>query len=165
MKLLLLSGKTRRTGWVTLDGDPQVRPDIVRMLPPLALPLGSCQEIELCHGIGHFYKWEAEALLKEMYVALSPHGILTLEQPNLQWAAEVLAGVREAPAGLAPGQADMWPIYGDPNHRNPLHSIKWGWTPQTLKEALLAAGFQKVELQRAQHHVPERDFRIQAHKL
>lgn len=166
MKLLLLSGPDKRPGWTTLDANPVHRPDIVRTLPPLALETSSCEKIELSHGIGHFYLWEAKSLLKEMHLALTPNGTLILEQPNLLYAAQVLTGLKEPVEGAAEGQCDMWPLYGDPNHRDPLHGIKWGWTPETLIEALVEAGFERglISCVPAKYHMPERDFRLEAVK-
>lgn len=166
MRLLLLAGDMRRPGWKTLDANPVCGPDILRTLPPLAVEAGSCEEIELCHGIGHFFKWEAEALLHEIYLALAPGGMLTLEQPNLMYAARVLVGLEDPIPGTVPGQCDMWPLYGDPNHKDQLHGIKWGWTPETLTDALVVAGFKRewVRGAEARYHLPVRDFRLEAVK-
>lgn len=166
MRLILLSGRMHRSGWKTLDANPVNKADFTRTIPPLDIPDSSCEEIELCHGIGHFYKWDAEKLLKEIYTALVPGGRLTLEQPNLLYAAKVLTGLIKPGTGTAPGQCDMWALYGDPNHRDPLHGIRWGWTVETLTEALVAAGFRREQVKEypARFHMPERDFRLEAVK-
>lgn len=166
MKLLLLSGPIKREGWYTLDANPAFKADYVRPVPPLNMAPESLDEVELIHGISVFHKWEAEQLLRELYVALVPGGKLILEQPNIQFAAEVLAGTRPPIVGTDPGQSDMWVIYGDPGPREPLHCNKWGWTPKTLTDALVEAGFsaEGITEKPAQSHVPGRDFRIEVVK-
>ncbi len=166
MKLLLLSGAIRREGWRTLDADPAHHADYVRSIPPLNMPPESCEEIELCHGISHFFQWEAAQLLREAHAALISGGRLILEQPNLLFAAEVLTGARPRIPGTVEGQCDMWPIYGDPTRQETLYGHKWGWSPETLTRALVEAGFaaRNIWQTAALTHVPGRDFRIEAVK-
>ncbi len=165
--LTIAAGPDRRSGWKTLDANPANEPDFVASVPPLpeAVRLVSWDEIELIHGIEHFFAWDAAALLREIHEVLRPDGLLTLEQPNIEFCARVLLGLENLPYG-SPGQFDMWGLYGDPNHRNPLMGHHWGYTPRTLAEALIAAGFNrdKIVQQPARHHRPGRDFRIEARK-
>ena len=161
-KLMLCAGRTTRPGWVTLDANPNVGADIVATLPdfPTEVKNIEWESMELIHGIEHFYFWEAQTLLKNIYEILAPSGTLVLEQPNLEYAARVFCGLEEPPGGF--DQFCMWPIYGDPRHKDPLYSHLWGWTKKSLTEELVRAGFDSklIVEQRPQHHFPVRDFRV-----
>lgn len=170
MRLNIGSGKYGPAGWTTLDADPASGAHIIASIPPLPLSVtehsGEWQEVQMIHVLEHFYQWDAIDVLAEIYKILAVNGRLIIELPNLNFAASVLAGVTEAIKGAAPGQCDMWPIYGDPTHRNPLYVHRWGYTPQTLSAALESAGFaiDSISQAPAQYHVPERDFRMEAVK-
>ncbi len=145
-RLSIMAGVTgHREGWKTLDCKPGA--DYVALVPPLPREVRSQQwdEIELIHGIGQLYPWDGEALLKEIRAILKPDGVLILEQPNFVIASS----------------EPEW-TYGDPGPRDPLHMVKWGYSPQSLCELLSFCGFTRQELKPAQYHVPARDFRIEA---
>lgn len=163
-KLLLLAGASKPDGWVTLDANEKYKADITATVPPLPrMVQDTCwDEIALYHGIEHLYEWEAQWLLHECRQCLAPSGRLVLEQPNILFAAQVLLRLREPLPGTMPGQCDMWPLYGDPTHRDPGYVHRWGWTPSTLATACLTAGFSRVEVLPATAHWPERDFRVEA---
>jgi hypothetical protein len=164
-KLLLLAGAQRFPGYRTLDEDPHYGTDFVARIPPLPPLVRTTfwEEIALFHGIEHFYYWEAKKLLNQIYDCLCVGGTLVLEQPNIRVAAEVLTEMRE-PFTSTPGQSDMWPLYGDPTHENPLYCHKWGYTPESLAALLVLTGFKpnRITLKEAQSHIPGRDFRIEA---
>ena len=155
--------------WVTIDANPKSGATIIASVPPLPLEVHALKwkTIEMIHVLEHFFLWDAEALLKECHEVLEPGGRLVIECPNITFAAKVLCGVEPSIAGTAPGQCDMWPLYGDPNHRDPLMCHKWGWTPDTLRTALVQAGFGLCVHfnDPPQHHVgAPRDFRIEVIK-
>jgi SAM-dependent methyltransferase len=164
---MLCSGKTKREGWLTLDANAKCKPDYHHSLPgfPFSIEEQSWDEIELIHGIEHFYLWEARQLLKECYALLRPGGRLVLEQPNILYAAKVMAGLLVPPKG-AHGQFDMWPLYGDPNHKSSLFCHRWGYTPVTLAAELTTAGFDVDNITHlpARSHYKVRDFRMEAIK-
>ncbi len=161
MKLSIGAGVIRRGGWVHLDA---VGGDITAIIPPLpaAVTNRKWDEVEMIHVLEHFYPWDAAALLRDIRGILEPGGKLVIEVPNLRFACEVLAGVRSALDGMAPGQSDMWVLYGNPELLEPLQMHRWAYTPETLSAALRSAGFSRVDVLPAQYHVPERDFRIEA---
>lgn len=148
-RLILGAGMTRRDGWTTLDANPKLEPDIVAIFPPLPpeVHAKSWNEIEWIHGITSLYPWDAEAMLDEIHGVLESHGKLVLEQPDFVHARAKLE----------------W-VFGDPMSGNPLHMNKWGYTPISLSQMLRKAGFSRVSVLSAQHHLPERDFRIEAYR-
>lgn len=167
-RLSIGSGGDRREGWTRLDASKRGNPDIVATLPPLPAVVQEQKwhEIEAIHVIEHFYLWEARELLRQCFQCLATGGRLTLELPNIEFAAKALLGQVRPPRGMLPGQCDMWPLYGDPRHRDPLMCHKWGYTPRTLTHELIHAGFaaDHIQVLKAQHHVPVRDFRIEARR-
>ena len=74
-KLMLLSGRTRREGWKTLDAKGSV--DYLAIVPPLPEEVRAVKwdEIELIHGINVLYPWEAERLLREIAEVMAPGGV------------------------------------------------------------------------------------------
>lgn len=141
----------RRDGWVRLDANPSKAPDILATIPPLPSEVKSqtWDEIELIHGIGSFYPWEAEQLLQEIQSILEPGGKVVLEQPDA--------------TKCDPVSHPEW-LFGDPALREPMHMNRWAYTPQKLADLLMGIGFKRVELLSAQHHVPGRDFRMEAYR-
>lgn len=145
---MLLAGGTIRPGWKTLDAKGSV--DYLATIPPLPAEVKAVRwdAIELIHGIASFYPWDADKLLREIRSVLSPDGVLVLEQPDF-----ILA--------LQQGGRVEW-LFGDPEPRDPLHMVKWSYTPESLSDLLWRCGFRRVEVKPAVHHIPARDFRIEA---
>jgi SAM-dependent methyltransferase len=133
-----------------------VKPDILSELPPVPEACRGAEAFELIHVFEHFYKWDAEALLGQFFDLLRPGGELVIECPNILSAIETLGGRNGKPVD----QWGMWVLYGDPGRRNPFFGHRWGWTPDTLGDALSLAGFETIRTERPKHHVPERDFRL-----
>jgi len=147
-KLMIGAGVHRRHGWMVLDANPQAGGDYIATIPPLpdAVKAIKWDEIEWIHGITSLYPWDAETVLAELRSVLSPGGKLVLEQPHFHQAKERLE----------------W-IFGDAaSFKNPLLMNRWAYTPESLVNALRVAGFGSCEILPAQHHKPERDFRIEA---
>lgn len=147
---MLCAGRTWREGWTRIDANPKMEPDIVATIPPLPAEVTRqlWDEVELVHGIGTFYPWDAEQLLFEIRGVLSGNGKLILEQPNA-WNCS---------AALRP----EW-VFGDPTFRNPLHMNKWIYTPDTLTALLRQCGYSRIAEKPAEYHGgTERDFRIEA---
>src|ERR1043165_8190823 len=135
---MLCAGAIRREGWKTLDANPLFAPDYLASIPPLPDELKAEQwdEIEWIHGITSMYPWDAVEIIEEIRGVLAPGGKLVLEQPDLRYASRV-----------------EW-LFGDPSFRNPLHMNRWAYTPATLEAALRLAGFTRMKLLPARHHLP-----------
>jgi hypothetical protein len=80
---------------------------------------------------------------------LAPGGLLTLEQPDFR---KIVAGAKLE-----------W-IFGDPSLADPFHMNKWSYSPDSLTVLLAQSGFTCIDVLAARHHLPERDFRIEARK-
>lgn len=143
-RLQIGPGLFGKPGWKSLDADAG---DFIATIPPLpeSVKAQEWDEIEWIHGITSLYPWDAAAVLKEIRAVLAPGGKLVLEQPDFDKAKH----------------RPEW-IFGDPTLGNPLHMNRWAYVPETLIDLLEAAGFIQMDLMAAQHHRPERDFRIEA---
>jgi len=168
MKLTIGRGMYGKHGYTTLDANPNIGAAIVATVPPFPKEVtdhvGKWEEVEMIHFLEHLYQWDAAELLREIRGVLAVGGRVVIELPDISFAAAVLMGAKDRIPGTAAGQCDMWPIYGDPSERNPLYGHRWGYTPQTLREALETAGFKPegISQKPAQYHVPGRDFRMEA---
>lgn len=167
-RLLLGSGDWNWPGWVTVDANPNNHPHIVAVVPPLPRQVHDRKwdEVLMVHAIEHIAPWLALELCKEVYKCLQVGGKFILEQPNILYAAGVLLGIREPFAGAKPGQADMWPLYGNPETKDEWMLHRWGYTPDSMTAMLREAGFdsRNITIAPAEFHVPERDFRVVAVK-
>ena len=153
-RLILCSGHTGQPGWLTLDRNPECQPDILAAIPPLpaAVWARKWDEIEWIHGVGSLDPWQAHHVLAELHDVLAPEGKLVLEQPDLRRAAEAI--LRD--------DSLAWWMFGDPSHHDTGMMNRWAYTPETLKSALIGAGFTNIALLPAKYHSPSRDFRMEA---
>jgi SAM-dependent methyltransferase len=142
LKLHLGCGPEKRAGWVNVDVNPALQPDLVAAaydLPMLAD--GSCEVIEACHLFEHLTLTQAKRALGEWRRLLAPGGELRLELPNLDRCVALIGTELDGfDMGLLSlfGYPPAIDVEGEPQ----LH--KWGWTPTTLTQAMRAAGFGEV---------------------
>lgn len=124
---------------------------------PIPLANGCADELHAYHILEHVYAWEAPALVAEWARLLKPGGLLVLELPNL------LAGARNLLDGKG-DQMSMWPLYGDPQHKDPFMCHRWGYSPETA--AALLVGFKDIRHLPPQTHSArtDRDMRLEARK-
>lgn len=166
MRQLHIGIRERIHGAVSLDAAPGA--DIQASVPPLPDEVKAVQwdHIEAIHFLEHLWLWEARQLLRECYEVLAPGGVLVIECPDITFCARVLIGDIEPPAWAAPGQFDMWGLYGNPDYKDPLYGHHWGYSRRSLTAELVAVGFDesRISSPRAQYHHPPRDFRLEAIK-
>jgi predicted SAM-dependent methyltransferase len=153
-------GKKKKVGYLNVDVDVAVKPDIVVLLgPSLPFASGTFSLIEAYHVVEHVYPWVSSDIFKEFWRILKPGGKVAIECPNI----EAACGWLFQNSDYGPdSQMGMWAIYGDPNPENQLHMHKWGYTPVTLSACLKQAGFVGIKREVPETHVPARDFRMAA---
>ena len=161
MKVNIGCGPMVLDGWTNCD--IQVSPKAPR--PPeilcdvKSIPLeDECADVVMAlHLLEHFYQWEAPAVVQEWRRLLKPGGKLILELPNLEAACRnLLKGMKD--------QMSMWPLYGDPGHKDPYMCHRWGYTPKTVVKFLKQQGFKKIQILKPQTHGrrANRDMRVEA---
>jgi SAM-dependent methyltransferase len=155
-------GQKKKLGYLNVDVDVAVKPDMVVLLgPSLPFASGTFSLIEAYHVVEHVYPWVSSDIFKEFWRILKPGGKLAIECPNIEAACAWLC--QNSDYG-PDSQMGMWAIYGDPNPQNRLHMHKWGYTPVTLSACLKQAGFVGIKREVPETHVPARDFRMAALK-
>lgn len=148
-RLLLCSGPTSREGWRRLDANAKFSPDFLASIPPLPTDVAAVKwdVVELIHGITSFYPWDAEQVLMELRAVMADGGTLILEQPDA--------------SKCDPATYPEW-LFGNPQFKNPMHMNRWAYTPDRLTRLVNKCGFPIVRIFEAQHHNPQRDFRLEA---
>lgn len=152
VKLHLGCGKRKRKGWVNIDIDEKVEPDIVSDVKDLAMfEDESVDEIDCCHLFEHLTYSDAVSALKEWYRVLKKGGKLSLELPNFRRCVEILY---ENPNPFdwydekddVPQKYAMGGIYGwIPAIKKIFQLHKYGWTPRTLTVELRKVGFTEIK--------------------
>lgn len=118
--------------------------------------------VEMIHFIEHLYHRDAVRLVTAVHDILEPGGVFVSEQPNIEYAAKALLGMVPAVQNPRPFH-DMFAFYGHQNG-NPYYQHLWGYTPQSMTEMLISAGFKQenIQIKPAVYHWPWRDFRVEA---
>lgn len=172
MKINFACGRRVLDGWFNIDAvrspraprDPELLHAVTfhadgSVASPVPLPDACADELMAMHIVEHVYAWEAPGLVAEWRRLLKPGGLLVVECPDIVKAARnLLAGMSD--------QMAMWPLYGDPGHRDVYMTHRWGYTPKTLAALLAGAGFTDIRHLPPQRNggLNERDMRMEARK-
>ena len=145
VRLYVGCGSDRRPGWVCVDANADLKPDVVAVADKLHMFEDECAEIiEACHLFEHLMIDEARAALREWWRVLAPGGELMLELPNLRRCLETM-GRHKDNYGYDISLVGIFGWPPDVRAEGIWQMHKWGWTPETLTEELLAAGFTTVQ--------------------
>ena len=145
VKLHLGCGKDKRTGWINVDAQAELAPDLVASVDALpTIPDASVDVIEANHLFEHLTLATARRALAEWARVLKPGGELYLELPDLEACIRIL-GKHHDKHGIDLGLIGIygWPPDIEAEGVPQMH--KWGWTRATLSQELRVAGFGEVE--------------------
>lgn len=131
MRLDIGCGTFKREGFVGVDIEPTVKPDICA--PMWDIPLGDSEvdEIYSSHALEHLAKAEVVPTLTEWRRILKAGGVATIEVPDLRWCCE----------NWLFRQSNDWhmdTIFGNQEHPGEFH--KTGFTPAIMEQYLKQAG-------------------------
>ena len=131
---------------VRLDIDPETKPDIVADMVDMG-PIGPFGVVYTSHAIEHLYPHDVQKALREFLRVLLPGGFAMVIVPDLEGVKLTDGVLYECPDGPITAM-DM--IYGHVGtlQNNPHMAHHCGFVGETLKAALLDAGFQSVEIKR-----------------
>lgn len=145
IKLHLGCGEEKREGWINIDINKKVDPDLAADVKNLGMFTdGSVDEIECCHLFEHLTYPEAVKAMKEWHRILKQGGRLYLELPNLERCVEILYR-KEGPDAE---RLSMIGLYGYPPDilKGGMHMVhKYSWTPEALSSELKKIGFSAVK--------------------
>lgn len=145
IRLNLGCGTRKKNGWVNIDIDESVKPDIVADVKDLNMfEDESVDEIECYHLFEHLIYTDSVAALKEWYRVLKKGGKLSLELPNFQKCIEILYEKE----GEDAQKYAMMGIYGHTPaiQLDKIYQLhKYGWTPETLTNELRKVGFSEIK--------------------
>ena len=168
MRLNIGCGARVIEGFVNCDivrhPDAPRDPEILCDAKAIPLPDGCADMAQAIHVFEHFYRWEAEGVLREWCRLLKPGGVLILELPNLVKCCENFLSGRKR-GGKDPDQLARWGIYGDPRSGDKFMNHPWGYSPDEVIELLHANGFTDAVERPTQFHPAgraHRDMRIEA---
>lgn len=145
VRLHLGCGRDRREGWVNVDANPAVQPDVVAQVDQLtSFGDGSVDVIEANHLFEHLMHHEAIAALKEWRRVLKPDGELYLELPDLAACLRILGRYTDD-NGCDLGLTGVYGWLPDIARDGLWQQHKWGWTREALEQALVGVGFGSVD--------------------
>ncbi len=144
VKLHLGCGKDKRAGWINVDTQAELAPDLVASVDALpTLADASVDVIEANHLFEHLTLATARRALREWARVLKPGGELHLELPDLEACIRIL-GKHEDKHGIDLGMIGIYGWPPDIEAQGVPQMHKWGWTRRTLTKELGAAGFGDV---------------------
>jgi ubiquinone/menaquinone biosynthesis C-methylase UbiE len=138
IKLNLGCGLHHPEGFINIDINPKVNPDIIADVSKLSYEDNTVDKILASHIIEHFFVWKIPEILKEWYRVLKVSGVIQIECPDLH---KVLKNYYERPDDML---LSMGGLYGDYTEKNETQVHYWCYTYPELKLMLLDAGFREV---------------------
>jgi ubiquinone/menaquinone biosynthesis C-methylase UbiE len=131
---------------VSLDINENCNPDIVASITDMG-QIGGYDLVYSSHCLEHLFPWEVDQALRECYRVLNPKGALLLLVPDLEGVAPTNEPLFTADCGPVTGR-DMYYGHAESIKLNPFMQHKTGFVKATLEEALRAAGFETVVVNR-----------------
>ncbi|NQU58184.1 MAG: methyltransferase domain-containing protein [Rhodospirillales bacterium] len=138
---------------VRLDIDPSVKPDIIASSTDLSIvPSESFNALFSSHNIEHVFAHEVATMLGEFLRVLNSDGYFIVNCPNLLPIAQLIIEDKLTEAAYVSPAGPITPMDMLFGHGaaiadgNEYMAHKCGFTPKSLQEALLAAGFKGVAM-------------------
>jgi predicted SAM-dependent methyltransferase len=135
MKLYVGSRDYKPEGFLTVDIDEQMKPDIVAdITETLPVDANSCSEVVASHVLEHLEWPDSFKTLSEFARILRPNGTLRLAVPDMSLLVRMLlnGGMDFHAVGL---------LYGMGGRENPFEAHRYGFTAGMLVDILDVLGF------------------------
>ncbi len=154
LKLNLGCGRDKKLGWINIDGNEMLQPDMVIDLGKERLTTKfsseSCCYILASDIVEHLFHWQAVALLKDLYELLVPGGTLEVRVPDfeviighpthgLEKKINCLFGGQDTPQG----ETDLKHRLKYPE----FYCHKFSYTKDTMRRELEAVGFKVLSIE------------------
>lgn len=162
MKINLGCGPAKIEGYINVDKNPAVGPDVCAHAADYLVGLNSAfvDEIRMSHFLEHVIYDEAVEILGETARALRPGGKVCIWIPDFQACCKALGENPKHPEAKTG-------IYGHLPYirlRGEGEVHKWGWTREELADALTRAGLVAGEPKAIPQGGIDRDFYIEGVK-
>ena len=149
MKVNVGCGEYPLWGYVNLDADAQVHPDLCCTVPPLPFGDGDLEEVYAGHFMEHLSLDDARAFLAECYRCLEPGGRLCIVVPDTREVLRrYLTGSIDAveyPQGVWWSMADLDAVCAMFLYSTVQDSLhQWAYDVDTLGRALVREGFRQL---------------------
>lgn len=135
LRINLGCGRNHKDGYINIDNDELVNPDLKKHIMELDYPEGSVDVIYLSHVLEHLPLSSEATLIKHMVRWLKKGGTLKIAVPDIETICMFIAG----------GNTELilwhW-LYGS-GEDNPMSHF-WGYTKEILKQILEGQGFRVV---------------------
>jgi GT2 family glycosyltransferase/SAM-dependent methyltransferase len=141
IRLHLGCGQEYRPGWINIDGNSEVKHDLLSSV--VDLPYfgdASSDVIEANHVFEHLTRDDAEKAMAEYARILRPGGALFLELPNADRSRQML-GAQIGSEEYELGSIGNWGYTPDIRAEGVLQIHKFGWSPETLMKLMKGKGF------------------------
>lgn len=167
--LNLGSGDIHWDKWVNIDGNPDgwnpkaKQPDVVADITNLPFDDNYADAIAAIHVLEHFYLWDVQGILEGWKRVLKPGGKLIIELPSMEKVFRYIANALDQKLPMS-ATFSFHPLWGDPKYKHPAMQHKWGYFFPMLKQELVKAGFENIQLDKPRYHFPNRDMRVTALK-
>lgn len=166
MKLYVGAGDKLIPGYTGVDIVKRKGAHIVAPADAIPLPDDSADEVLAVHLVEHAHFWEVPNLFKEWLRVLKPGGRVVVELPDLfKCCRNIVEGrVRE---DKHPDSLGIFGIFGDYRLQDEWMMHKSGFSFETLKPIVAAAGFVDIQEKVTEFHRvgrEVRDFRLEARK-
>ena len=143
---------------IRLDIDPQVKPDIVSSITDLnAIETASMDAIWSSHNLEHLNSYEVPIALAEFKRVLKLNGFVLLSVPNLRAVAQRIVNdqlstiLYESAVGPITALDIVFGHQASQAGGNYFMAHRTGFTPSSLGQSLLDAGFDEVRVHEGQH--------------
>lgn len=162
-------GEMNLPGWVNIDINPKVNPDICCDILSVKKHFqpGSVEEIMLLHSIGYLSLWEARIFFKNAQTMLKDGAALTMEFPDISKCSQALLKNDGAINEYLEAVRGIYAFDMNQVKRKKRYvPYAFGWSAWHISVELKAAGFRVINIEEPQTHGPRpwRDVRIVAFK-
>lgn len=164
IKLNLGSGVDYRPGYINVDLDPSVSPDLLLDYLDIekVVPQSSVSEIMMMHSLNYLTLWQARGVFRMAKRLLQPGGRLILETVDLHRALQKIVTSTGNFDEYIEGVRALHAFGIDQLQREEMYSPnRFSWTRWHLESELRTAGWHEIAVLPPQTHTPWRDMRFE----
>lgn len=137
MKLHLGCGNVRIDGYINIDKNALLSPDVIDDIRQLEqFNTNTISVIYICHTLEHLTRFQYSSALKRWYQLLKKGGVLRISVPDMENLCKYY--IETGDLNLIRGT-----LYGGQDYKENFHH--WGWDFNELSKDLEHAGFKEIK--------------------